>query len=101
MSNTMKFAVPLIAFTAVALSVGGGIAGAATNDSDPRESYSWAVPPQATAPEPSAAPPEPTVSVAIPGVSLPGITVGAVGVGTDGIAFPGPTIGLPDPPEIP
>ncbi|MBC2644403.1 MULTISPECIES: hypothetical protein [unclassified Rhodococcus (in: high G+C Gram-positive bacteria)] len=101
MSNTMKFAVPLIAFTAVALSVGGGIAGAATNDSGPQESHSWEVPEEATAPEPSAAPPAPTVSVYIPGVSLPGITVGGVGVGTDGIAFPGPTIGLPDPPEIP
>ncbi|CAG7642299.1 hypothetical protein SIM91_02540 [Rhodococcus opacus] len=101
MSNTMKFAVPLIAFTAVALSVGGGIAGAATNDSDPRVDYSREVPEKATAADPSAAPPAPTVSVFIPGVSLPGITVGGVGVGTDGIAFPGPTIGLPDPPEIP
>ncbi|MFC9840099.1 hypothetical protein ACFVKB_40935 [Rhodococcus sp. NPDC127530] len=69
MSNTMKFAVPLIAFTAVALSVGGGIAGAATNDSGPREGYSWEVPQEATAPEPSAAPSAPTVSVHIPGVS--------------------------------
>ncbi|WAM19479.1 hypothetical protein [Rhodococcus sp. JS3073] len=101
MSNTMKFAVPLIAFTAVALSVGGGIAAAETNDSGPRESYSGEVRQEATAPEPSAAPPTPTVSVYIPGVSLPGITVGGVGVGTDGIAFPGPTIGLPDPPELP
>jgi hypothetical protein len=101
MSNTRKLAVPLIAFTAVALSVGGGIAAAATNDSGPRESYSWEEPQEAPAPEPSAAPSAPTVSVSIPGVSLPGITVGGVGVGTDGIAFPGPTIGLPDPPEIP
>ncbi|MFD6059635.1 hypothetical protein [Rhodococcus wratislaviensis] len=101
MSNTMKFAVPLIAFTAVALTVGGGIAGAATNESGPREGYSWEVPEETTAADPSAAPPAPTVSVFIPGVSLPGITVGGVGVGTDGIAFPGPTIGLPDPPEIP
>ena len=97
MSNAMKFAVPLIAFTAVALSVGEGIAAAATNDSGPRESYSWEGPQEANAPDPSAAPSAPTVSVQISGVSLPGITVGDVGVGTDGIAFPGPTIGLPDP----
>ncbi|KAF0957402.1 hypothetical protein [Rhodococcus sp. T7] len=101
MSNTLKFAVPLIAFTAVALSVGGGIAGAATADTGPRESHSWEEPQEATAPEPTAAPPAPTISVTIPGVSLPGITVGGVGVGTDGITFPGPTIGLPDPPAIP
>ncbi|QSE84960.1 hypothetical protein [Rhodococcus koreensis] len=101
MSNAMKFAVPLIAFTAVALSVGGGIAGAETNGSGLREGYGWERLDEASATDPSAPPSTPTVSVYIPGVSLPGITVGGVGVGTDGIAFPGPTVGLPDPAALP
>ncbi|WP_041811488.1 hypothetical protein [Rhodococcus jostii] len=101
MSNTMKFAVPLIAFTAVALSVSGGIASAETNDSGWPGDYSWEGPQDTTSRDSSAAPPAPTVSVHIPGVSLPGITVGGVGVGTDGIAFPGPTIGLPGPAALP